>query len=186
MMWAPLEPPDDVPPPALPVDVRRSTRRRRTVTARLERGTLVVFIPATFTPAEEHEWVQRMRVKMEQRRASSSDDDLLDRAHRLSRRHLDGRAVPASVRWVDNHHTRWGSCTPADGTIRLNRALAAMPQYVQDYVLLHELAHLIHAGHGPAFWALLADLPTLERARGYLEGYAAAQAAAGVPVTTTP
>ena len=49
-----------------------------------------------------------------------------------------------------------------------------MPGWVLDYVLLHELAHLIEPGHGPRFWALLADYPQLERARGYLEGVAAA------------
>ena len=49
-----------------------------------------------------------------------------------------------------------------------------MPAYVLDYVLLHELAHLLRAAHDRAFWALLETYPRLERARGYLEGYAAA------------
>jgi predicted metal-dependent hydrolase len=49
-----------------------------------------------------------------------------------------------------------------------------MPGYVLDYVILHELAHLLVGGHGPDFWALLAAYPRLERARGYLDGVAAA------------
>jgi len=49
-----------------------------------------------------------------------------------------------------------------------------MPSYVIDYVLLHELAHLLVPGHGPDFWAALADYPRLERARGFLDGWAAA------------
>jgi predicted metal-dependent hydrolase len=46
-----------------------------------------------------------------------------------------------------------------------------MPEYVVDYVLLHELAHLLVPGHGPKFWAELADYDKLERARGFLEGW---------------
>jgi hypothetical protein len=48
-----------------------------------------------------------------------------------------------------------------------------MPGWVVDYVLLHELAHLVVAGHGPQFWKLLETYPRTERARGFLEGVAA-------------
>lgn len=100
------------------------------------------------------------------------------RAARLSERYLDGAASPRSVRWVENQRARWGSCTPEDGSIRLSHRLQGMPTWVVDYVLLHELAHLIVADHGPEFWRLLARYPRTERARGYLEG---AGAAAGLP-----
>jgi predicted metal-dependent hydrolase len=49
-----------------------------------------------------------------------------------------------------------------------------MPSWVVDYVLVHELAHLLVAGHGPRFWAHVENYPRSERARGYLEGVAAA------------
>ena len=45
-----------------------------------------------------------------------------------------------------------------------------MPRWVIDYVLLHELTHLLHSGHGPNFWAALESYPRTERARGFLEG----------------
>lgn len=70
--------------------------------------------------------------------------------------------------------TRWASCTPADRTIRVSRTLCEMPGWVQDYVLLHELAHLLEPGHGPQFWQLLERYPRTERARGYLDGVSAA------------
>jgi predicted metal-dependent hydrolase len=47
-----------------------------------------------------------------------------------------------------------------------------MPGWVVDYVLLHELAHLVEASHGPEFWALLAPYPDLARARAFLDGVA--------------
>ena len=78
------------------------------------------------------------------------------------------------MRWAGNQRLRWGSTTPADGTIRISTRVRGMPGWVLDYVLLHELAHLIEPGHGPAFWALLEAYPRTERARGYLEGVAAA------------
>ena len=51
-----------------------------------------------------------------------------------------------------------------------------MPPYVIDYVLLHELTHLLVPGHGPAFWAELEAYPLTERARGFLDGWATAEA----------
>ena len=137
----------------------------------------VVLIPARFTVAQEREWVDRMvaRLSAKDRRRRPADGDLTARAAELSRRYLDGRARPTSVSWVRNQNTRWGSCTPADGTIRLSARLQGMPPWVLDYVLLHELAHLLEQGHGPRFWALVATYPRTERARGYLEGFAAAR-----------
>jgi predicted metal-dependent hydrolase len=157
------------------VEVRRSARRRRTVTAYRELGRTVVLIPAAFSPAEERRWVAQMVAKLQTReerrkRSLGGDDELMLRARALSVAHLDGLAEPASVRWVDNQHRRWGSCTPADRSIRLSSRLRSMPEYVVDYVLVHELVHLLEPGHDERFWALVARYPRAERARGFLEG----------------
>ncbi|WP_228395300.1 M48 metallopeptidase family protein [Modestobacter roseus] len=158
-----------------PVEVRRSARRRRTVTAYREGGRTIVLIPAAFSAAEERRWVDQMVAKLQTReerrkRTLGSDDDLMARARQLSDAHLDGRAVPVSVRWVDNQNRRWGSCTPADGTIRLSSRLRGMPEFVVDYVLVHELAHLLEPNHDQRFWALVHAYPRAERALGFLEG----------------
>jgi len=164
------------------VEVVRSARRRRTISAHRVADRIVVQVPARMSRAEEAQWVERMtrRVLAGERKAQRSDAELMERATTLSARHLGGRAVPASVRWVDNQVSCWGSCTPADRTIRLSRRLVGMPDYVVDYVLLHELAHLLVPGHGREFWDLLAGYPRLERARGYLEGVAHAAALPGL------
>lgn len=158
------------------VEVRRSTRRRRTVSAYRENGRTIVLLPAQMSAKEERRWVQAMLERLERRekRTDLAESELARRARELGKRYLDGRAVPASVRWVSNQGARWGSCTPVDGTIRISDRLRGMPEYVIDYVLLHELAHLIEPNHGPGFWALLESFPRTERARGYLEGVAAA------------
>jgi len=157
------------------VDVRRSPRRRRTVSAYRDGERTVVLIPARMSRAEEREWVSEMveRLDRQDARLRPSDQALLDRARGLSRRWLDGAADPLSVRWVDNQGSRWGSCTPVDRTVRLSSRLQGMPSWVVDYVLVHELAHLLVPGHGPDFWAAVAAYPRTERARGFLEGVSA-------------
>ena len=158
------------------VEVRRSARRRRTVSAYRDGDKTVVMVPSRLSKAEEEQWVATIleRLAERERRRRPSDDALFERARDLSRRYLDGLARPISVRWVANQRTRWGSCTPDDGSIRLSTRLRGMPAWVVDYVLVHELAHLLVPGHGPRFWELVGRYPKAERARGYLEGVAAA------------
>ncbi|MDW5330389.1 M48 family metallopeptidase [Plantactinospora sp. KLBMP9567] len=160
------------------VEVRRSQRRRRTVSAYRDGERVVVLIPDQFSRAEETEWVDRMlaRLAAREERLGRSDEELLLRSRRLIDRYLSehGRmAVPASVRWVTNQNGRWGSCTPADRTIRISHRIQEMPDWVIDYVLLHELAHLVVPSHNARFWELVGRYPKTERARGYLEGVAA-------------
>jgi predicted metal-dependent hydrolase len=158
------------------VEVRRSRRRRSTVAAYREDDRVVVMIPARMSRAEEQEWVATMLARLErsERRRRPSDATLMRRARDLIARYLDGAATPGTVRWVDNQNSRWGSCTPADRAIRLSRRLEGMPGWVIDYVLVHELAHLIEVGHTARFWRLVDRYPKAERAKGFLEGVAAA------------
>ena len=167
--------------PPVDVEVRRSSRRRRTVSAYRDGSRIVVLMPARFTRAEEQRWVQEMvgRITTREQIAVTrgprrSDTTLLTRSRELVDVYLDGAAYPASVRWVDTMRTRWASCTVEDATIRISSRLRVMPAWVLDYVLVHELAHLRVPGHGPQFWALVERYPRTERARGYLDGVSAA------------
>jgi predicted metal-dependent hydrolase len=137
---------------------------------------VVVLVPARLTRAEEKECVATMLARLErsEQRRRPSDTTLERRANDLAARYLDGRAVPLTVRWVENQNSRWGSCTPSDRSIRLSTRLRGMPTWVIDYVLVHELAHLIEIGHTPEFWSWVDRFPKAERAKGFLEGVAAA------------
>ena len=158
------------------VEVRRSHRRTRTVSAYRKDGKVIVMIPARFTRAEEAEWVDTMLGKLlrSEQRGRRTDDQLMRRARELAREYLHDEVRPVSVRWVSNMTQRWGSCTTGDGTIRLSDRLQTMPVWVIDYVLLHELAHLIEPSHNARFWQWVDRFPKAERAKGYLEGIAAA------------
>ena len=160
---------DETPALAAPLSTRviRSAKRRKTVGARLVGGVVEVTIPSWMSKAEEARWVEEMRRRFTRAR-TSAEVDLAVRARDLSRRY--SLPTPTSIRWVDNQLGRWGSCTPADGTIRISNRLAGMPLWVLDYVLVHELAHLRHPDHSKAVWTAVARYPRTERARGYLMG----------------
>lgn len=156
------------------IEVRRSKRRRRTVSAFREDGAIVVAIPAKFTAAQEREWVKKMikRLEKQEQRRRPTDEQLHARALQLSEKYLGMQAQPTSVTWSTSQKRRWGSCTPASGTIRISTRMKGMPGWVLDYVLLHELAHLITPDHSAQFWALLESYELTERARGFLDGVA--------------
>jgi predicted metal-dependent hydrolase len=152
-------------PSPLPVEVVRSAKRRKSVAARIVDGRIVVRVPQWMSKAQEAEHVAALVAKLERQRTSTVVD-LPSRARLLARRY--DLPVPASIRWVSNQRSRWGSCTPAHGEIRISDRIAGFPDWVVDAVIVHELAHLVHLDHSPAFWELAHRYPRTERALGFL------------------
>lgn len=153
------------------VKIIRSKKRKKTVSARIEDGVFVVQAPAAMSDVELQPIIENLQQRLERRQAKKQlDDDALQRrAQQLNRQYFGGRLKWEAIRWVTNQNkSRFGSCTPDNGTIRLSHRLAEMPAFVQDYVIVHELAHLLEANHGPKFWKLVNRFPRTERARGYL------------------
>ena len=159
------------------VKVVRSARRKKTVSATVDKGVLIVRIPARMSKAEEAYWIQRMGEKLsaksQKRKSGRSDAALEERARRLAKDYFGG--LEFSIVWSSRQQRRWGSCTPLDRSIRLSDNLKEFPDYVIDYVIIHELAHLLIADHSPEFWKLCARYPFTDRARGFLEGVAFAE-----------
>lgn len=151
--------------PYMDVHVTRSARRKKTVQARVVDGVLRIAIPAHFSHAQETEWVAKMRIKLE-RQTQSATIDLVARSDYLSRRFDLPR--PSQISWSERQNTRWGSCTPGKGHVRISNQVAAFPGWVIDYVIVHELAHLVEPNHSKAFWALVGRYRRAERARGFL------------------
>ncbi|MDP3984641.1 MAG: DUF45 domain-containing protein [Acidimicrobiia bacterium] len=149
----------------MPVEVVRSTRRKRTIQASIVGGRIRVLVPAGLKPDEERRLVESMVARVSKKREAGSID-LAARARRLADRY--GLPIPKAIDWSDRQNQRWGSCTPADGTVRISNRLAGIPEWVLDYVLVHELAHLAHPGHNGQFRELVARYELGERAEGYL------------------
>jgi predicted metal-dependent hydrolase len=147
------------------VEVTRSAKRRKSVSAHLVGDTLRLAIPSWMSTADEERWIDEMSRRF-LRKTSADRFDLPRRAHSLAQRH--GLPAPTEIRWASDMTTRWGSCTPATRTIRLSDRLASYPEWVVDYVIVHELAHLLVHGHDDEFWSLVRRYPSAERAIGYL------------------
>lgn len=153
------------------VEIVRSRRRRKTVEAVKDGNRVVVRLPSTLTRSETRRWVREMVERIEEServRRLNEKRQLWRRAQELHQRYFNGRPNLRSIRYVANHRDRYGSCTPADRTIRLSHRLAEFPDWVRDYVIVHELAHLRVPDHSPWFWSLVRRYPMAERARGYL------------------
>jgi predicted metal-dependent hydrolase len=178
---AEARPTSDYPPPSstkggggepVDVEVRTSTRRRKTATAYWESGHIVVIVPSHVRRADRQELVDWLvgRVLAKRPAAVSSDEELAARAAALADRYVNG-VRPASIRWVTNQNKRWGSCSNATGDIRISHRLRAVPEWVLDATIVHELAHLVHADHSSRFHAVANRHPRQKDALVFLEGY---------------
>lgn len=162
------------------MEVRRSARRRKTVSAHWSGNTVVLQVPARMSKRDVEHWQRTLvdqLVKKRERAAAEQDhragnDHVQQRAQRLSHQYLEGRAEPTSVTWSTRQNTRWGSATPATGKIRINSRLRTAPEWVLDAVIFHELCHLVEADHGPAFRKLERRYPRMAEARAFLDGAA--------------
>jgi predicted metal-dependent hydrolase len=147
------------------IELVRGTRRRKHVEAVLVGDRLRVSFPHWMSKAQAQETAEELRARM-QRRLDASRIDVAARARRLAREY--GFPRPRLVEWSDQQQARWGSCTPEARAIRVSTRLAAYPSWVLDYVLVHELAHLLQRDHGPVFDELVARFALAERAKGFL------------------
>lgn len=152
------------------IKIIRSPNRKKTIQARKREGVIEILAPAKMSDAELQPHIENLTKKLERKLESKSlsNEDLEARAQQLNKRYFSGKLMWKSIRWVTNQNHRYGSCTPSQGTIRLSHRLAKMPPFVLDYVIVHELAHLLEANHGPKFWKHVYRYPKTERARGYL------------------
>ena len=156
--------------------VVRSGRRKRSIQAFRQNGSIEIHIPDRLTRRQELEIIPEMIEMVLSREAKSrkSDDQLMQWAHEVIEEHLTDfdpfNERPKSITWRAMRE-RWGSCTTVDKTIRISDRLNASPLYVVKHVLLHELIHLRIPGHGTDFQAYLDRNPDAGRAESFLEGF---------------
>lgn len=154
------------------VTIIRSPRRKKTIQTKYANGQLWIYLPAGMRPNEEKKWIERMIEKSNrwERNAALKESDswLLQRAHHINQKYFNGILQSYSIYFVTNQHSRFGSCTSVDRTIRISERVKTMPAWVQEYVILHEMAHLVFPDHSKKFWDLVNQYKLAERAKGYL------------------
>jgi Zn-dependent protease with chaperone function len=155
------------------VEIRASTRRKKTGVAHWSGSRIVVQIPARVRGRERRVFVDELveRLLTQRPQNSAGDGALEERARFLADLYNDG-VMPASVRWVTNQSSRWASCSPDTREIRVSSRLRQCPEWVIDAVLVHELAHLQEADHATAFYEIANRHPRQGDSALFLDGYA--------------
>ncbi len=112
-------------------------------------------------------WRRRKIIRI--RRRPDTNEGLEKRVQTFNKKYFQGSLSWRRVYYSPNQNScMFGNCNTKNRTIRISDRLLKMPKFVRDYVLIHELAHLKIAKHGPGFWKLVNKYPKTERARGYL------------------
>ncbi len=153
------------------VKVIRSPNRKKTVQAKVVGGTLLVYLPLGINSDEERKLIARMKEKIEKKQLKSRINReccLRERFDYFNRKYFQGELRASSIEFVTNQESKIGSCTPSRGSIRISHKLLTMPRWVLDYVIMHEMTHLIYSNHSKAFWAKAGEYKYTERARGFL------------------
>ncbi len=157
------------------VKIIRSQRRKKTISAREVDGVIHLYLPAALSREKEFKYVQWAKKRFEARRRkrelteNNADEVLEQRAREFNRRYFGGELSWTRISYTTEQNARtFGICNTRNRTIRVSDRLLKMPQFVHDYVVVHELAHLKVPRHGPDFWRLVNRYPKTERARGYL------------------
>jgi predicted metal-dependent hydrolase len=152
----------------------RVTRKRvKNINVRLVGNELRVSAPPWVSRRELDEAIgllARRLVRRERARQVNGAENALELARKVARRFPNHPEI-AAARFSTQQRARWGSYNTRTRTIRLNAALRQMPSWVLEAVVAHELAHVSHPDHSPAFWALLRRVcPQTDRSRAFLEG----------------
>ena len=177
---------DPAPDPATewPVTFVRRRRARRYIVRVDPEGHVKVTIPRGGSRREADAFVARHREWIDCQRAAIRPPGLSLAERRVHRSHaadaLPARLLAMADRLgltvtqvsIRNQRTRWGSCG-RNGHITLNWRLVLMPEWVADYVIVHELMHLRRLDHSPAYWKLVAAAyPRYREARQWLRANA--------------
>jgi predicted metal-dependent hydrolase len=166
------------------VEIRASARRRKTGVAFWEAGHVVVVVPERMSRATRDSFADQLVKQLLERtgRRHASDAGLAARAAALADHYLDG-IRPSSIRWSSRQQRRWGSCSLHSREIRIASRLQTVPEWVLDGVIVHELAHLLEAGHTARFHEIANRYPRQGEAHTYLDGFGHGLTTAGFLVS---
>lgn len=156
--------------PNIAVKIIRSTQRKKTIQAKLVDGQLLIYLPTGLSTKEEEHWIHKMQEKMakrQRRQQQNTQESLKKRAEELNQKYFNG-TLTYTIEYTTNQHKRFGSCNKKTKNIRISNHVAEMPTWVRDYIIIHELAHLLYPDHSKQFWQIVHQYRYTERAKGYL------------------
>ena len=151
------------------IEIIRSKKRKKTIHAMLtDKRTVRVLAPYASSRDTVLGFVNKSVKKFYLKELiSEKDGELQKRAEMLKRKYVPS-ASDFKISYSERLTTTWGKCFFRDKNIILNPKLGKFPLWVLDYVIVHEIAHLIYADHGKDFRELVSKYRLKERAVGYL------------------
>jgi len=153
------------------IKIVRSQKRRRTVSARMVKDILIVRAPESIPESRLQKVIAELKARIERKQLKeelNKHENLEQRAREFNVRYFENKLNISSIEYVTDQNSRFGCCNYRTGSIRISHRISTMPQWVRDYVIIHELAHLVVPDHGRAFWDIVNRYRLAERARGYL------------------
>ena len=162
------------------IKIIRSAKRKKTISAKEIDGVLFLRIPHTLSKKDENKYIEWAKKQFENRNRKKillekNADQYLDKqAKTLNQKYFNGKLFWRKILFSTDQNSRmFGNCDINSRIIRISHRLLNMPKFVLNYVIVHELTHLIIPKHGPEFWSICNRYPKTERARGYLMAIAA-------------
>lgn len=156
---------------------------------RREDGSVLISAPAQMEDAriyafakERIDWIRKYKSKYEAIRENSGTREALSKAEReRQKQELKAETERLVAKWepvmgvqvsgitIRQMKTRWGSCNVRTHHININLALLQKPPFCLEYVVVHEMTHILEASHSTAFWAYMTQFyPDWKRVRNYL------------------
>lgn len=153
------------------VKILRSHKRNKTISAKVESDTMYVYAPSDMPEDELNKVIANFTERFEKRKLRkelNKTQNLTSIGQELNRVYFGGKLEIKSIEYTATLNHAFGSCIKQTGKILISHRLSEMPTWVRDYVIVHELAHLIESNHSEAFWNLVYRYKLTERAIGYL------------------
>lgn len=152
-------------------EVIRRRNRRKTISARIIKDVMYVYVPNNISDDNLRKVIDNFKQRFEKQRLKrqlNKEQDLKAIAEGLNKKYFSGKLQLNLVKYVTDQYSKFGCCNYHTRSIRISHRVSHMPDWVRDYVLVHELAHLIEPNHSQAFWKIVSGYELSERARGYL------------------
>ncbi|MCK5760063.1 MAG: M48 family metallopeptidase [Candidatus Delongbacteria bacterium] len=150
------------------VVIQRSKRRKKTLQAVLKGDTVKVLVPFTTGDIEINKFLDKFLKKLERKNIIlNNDKELLSRANKLKKKFIPD-APDFTIVFQESLKRTWGKCFTNQRKIVINPVLATYPKWVLDFVIVHEIAHLLIPNHGKEFRELVDRFKLKERAVGFL------------------
>ena len=153
------------------VEIKHSKRRKRTISAKLDGDTMYIYAPQGMREKELHKVIENFKKRFDRRNLKkklNKEKKIKDVFNRLNKRYFDGQIKITSIEYVTDQERKFGCCNYRKKTIRISHYLAEMPGWVRDYVIVHEMAHILQPNHSKSFWDIVYHYKLTERARGFL------------------